>query len=176
MALVIREAALIGQVLMNNSKVMFSSKSDEWATPDGLYETLHAEFDFNVDGAATASNSRCTFYYCLDWVDALKQSWSTDSRWIIKPTVWLNPPYSQCYEFIAKAAEEARNGCTVVCLVPSRTDTRWFHDYVWDRETHQPQPGVEVRFLKGRLKFGGAKAGAPFPSMIVIFSPPPCRD
>lgn len=86
-------------------------------------------------------------------------------------TAFLNCPYSRCREFIAKAAEEAQKGCTVVCLVPARVDTRWFHDHVYDRATNGWRPGVEVRFLKGRLKFGEGKNSAPFPSMLVIFRP-----
>jgi site-specific DNA-methyltransferase (adenine-specific) len=89
--------------------------------------------------------------------------------WEVGRVYWLNPPYSKCREFMVKAAFEAQRGSTVVCLVPSRTDTRWWHDCVWDRVRHQPRPGVEVRFIKGRLKFGGATAGAPFPSVLVVF-------
>jgi hypothetical protein len=86
--------------------------------------------------------------------------------------VWLNPPYSRCREFVARAAEAARNGSTVVCLVPSRTDTRWW-DHVWDRDSHRPWPNVEVRFLKGRLKFGNSQNSAPFPSVVIVFRPRP---
>ena len=82
----------------------------------------------------------------------------------------MNPPYSKCRQFIEKAAREASKGATVVALVPSRTDTRWWHEYVWSGS--QPKPGVEVRFVKGRLKFGEGKNGAPFPSVVVIFRPP----
>lgn len=89
-------------------------------------------------------------------------------------TVFVNPPYSRCRAFMAKAALEAQRGVTVVCLVPSRTDTRWFHSVVWDCDLHCLRSGVEVRFVKGRLKFGGtgkAENSAPFPSMVVIFRP-----
>jgi phage N-6-adenine-methyltransferase len=147
-----------------NSNVMFSKQSDERSTPQALFDELNAEFSFDLDAAASCENAKCDEYFHRN---ALDEDWH-----IYSLSVFLNAPYSQCYEFIAKAAAEARKGCMVVCLLPSRTDTRWFHDYVWDRETHQPQPGVEVRFLKGRLKFGGAKVGAPLPSMTVVFRPP----
>ena len=159
---------------------MFSKQSDEWVTPQDVYDALDAEFRFAVDVAATNENTKAPFHFGpgSHVSDALlSETWGLDG-WIEAgdeygaPVFWCNPPYSKCREFVAKAAWEASEGCTVVCLVPSRTDTRWLHDHVWDRDRHQPQPGVEVRFLKGRLKFSGAKAGAPFPSMIVVFRPP----
>lgn len=153
-----------------NSALMFSRSTDEWATPQDTFEALHREFDFQLDAAASHENTKCEQFMSQD-MDALRQDWFEVVEWCDTQAVWLNPPYSKCREFIAKAAEEARKGCTVVCLVPSRTDTRWWHDYVWDREQHRPRPGVEVRFLKGRLKFGGATSGAPFPSVVVVFRP-----
>lgn len=157
---------------MNNA-LMFSKASDEWSTPQAFFDELNAEFGFDVDAAATEDNGWVDGdYFGLDHRipeqrDALAvENWRPYGR-----TVWLNPPYSKCREFIAKAAEEARKGCTVVCLVPARTDTRWFHEHVWDAATHRPRPGVEVRFIKGRLKFGGATAGAPFPSVVIVFRP-----
>jgi site-specific DNA-methyltransferase (adenine-specific) len=149
-----------------NSALMFSRASDEWATPYDLFQRLHAEFWFTLDAAATAENAKTPAYLSAE-LDALTLAWSG--------TVWLNPPYSQCARFIAKAAAESRRGCTVVCLVPARTDTRWFHAHIWDADQHQPRPGVEVRFLKGRLKFGDSPNSAPFPSLIVIFRPAPAQ-
>lgn len=153
--------------------VMFSSASDEWATPEGVFNALNAEFGFDHDAAATADNSWVDGDYFgpdhrLKWMrDALTvENWSPYG-----PVIWLNPPYSKCREFIAKAAEESRKGCTVVCLVPSRTDTRWWHEHVWDSVRNCARPGVEVRFLKGRLKFGASANSAPFPSVVVIFRP-----
>lgn len=148
-----------------NSALMFSKATDEWATPQDFFDRLHAEFGFALDAAANYENAKCLRYL----TDALGLSW----RGLIDAgeAIWLNPPYSMCREFIAKSAEEAHKGCTVVCLVPSRTDTRWWHEHVWNQETHQPRPGVEIRFIKGRLKFGGAKAGAPFPSVVIVFRP-----
>jgi len=93
----------------------------------------------------------------------------------IQPTAcgWLNPPYSRglCAKFIAKAAEERRQGFLTVMLLPARTDTKAFHAHIYDASTGQPRPGVEIRFLPGRLKFGGSTNSAPFPSMIVVFRP-----
>lgn len=150
-----------------NSAVMFSASSDEWETPQPLFDALHEEFDFDCDGAASSMNAKSDNWFGLDHSeqnrrDALAVPWEA-------MTVWLNPPYSRCREFIAKAAAEARIGSTVVCLVPSRTDTRWWHEHVWDAAQHRPRPGVDVRFLKGRVKFGAATAGAPFPSVVIIF-------
>lgn len=146
---------------------MFSKATDEWATPREFFAKLDAEFEFDVDAAASRENAKCRVWYG-EKIDALAlKSWATTPC-----SIWLNPAYSHCREFIAKAAEEARKGCTVVCLVPSRTDTRWWHEHVWDDEKHQPREGVEIRFIRGRLKFGGSKNSAPFPSVIVIFRPP----
>lgn len=146
--------------------VMFSKASDEWETPQDTFDALHAEFQFDLDAAASAENHKCGVWYG-GAIDALAlKSWAT-----VPCSVWLNPPYSRCAEFIAKAAEEAQKGCTVVCLVPARTDTRWWHQHVWDHESHLPWPGVEIRFIKGRLKFGTSENSAPFPSVVVIFRP-----
>lgn len=153
-----------------NSALMFSRATDEWATPQGTFDALHREFDFQLDAAASHENTKCEQFMSQE-IDALRQDWFAAVDWFDTQAVWLNPPYSKCREFIAKAAEEARKGCTVVCLVPSRTDTRWWHDHVWDAAQHRPRPGVEVRFLKGRLKFGGAAHGAPFPSVVIVFRP-----
>lgn len=150
-----------------NSALMFSKASDEWSTPIALYNALDAEFRFDVDAAATRENCLTPVYFGLDHpfqCDALNMEWFPYGR-----TFWLNPPYSKCRDFIGKAAQQTGKGCTVVCLVPARTDTRWWHEHVWDRQKEQPRPGVEIRFVKGRLKFGGATVGAPFPSVVIIF-------
>lgn len=155
-----------------NSALMFSKASDEWSTPKDFWDALHEEFHFTVDAAASTANAKCGIWFgpgglCEDAL-ALKD-WRPDDG---VRAVWLNPPYSRCREFIAKAADEARtHALTVVCLVPSRTDTRWWHESVWDRASHLPRPGVEIRFVKGRLTFGGAPAGAPFPSVVIVFRP-----
>lgn len=153
-----------------NSALMFSKATDEWATPQDTFDALHREFEFSLDAAANNGNAKCEHFMSQE-LNALACDWFAAVELLDTLAVWLNPPYSKCREFIAKAAEEARKGCTVVCLVPSRTDTRWWHEHVWDRDTHRPRPGVEVRFIKGRLKFGGATAGAPFPSVVIVFRP-----
>lgn len=162
-----------------NTAVMFSRRSDEWETPQALFDALDGEFGFMLDAAATHENKKGdegTAYITaaedalsVDWLEWMKGDdgeppWAT---W----AVWLNPPYSRCAEFVAKAAAESKKGCTVVMLLPARTDTRYFHDYIWDAKGHQPRLDVQIRFLKGRLKFGDAKDSAPFPSMVVVFKP-----
>lgn len=148
------------------STVVFSRASDEWSTPQDFFDRLNAEFQFDVDVAASAANTKCAIFISSEG-DALRLPWTCAGD-----VCWMNPPYSRCREFITKAAQEARQGCTVVCLVPSRTDTRWWHEHVWDACTNRVRPGVEVRFVKGRLKFGGSSNSAPFPSVVVIFRPP----
>lgn len=158
-----------------NSALMFSKASDEWRTPRETFEALDAEFGFDLDVAASAENCWKENYLGPDRgrpdrVDALTADWAS-----LGPVCWMNPPYSQCRAFMAKAAAEAQKGCTVVCLVPSRTDTRWWHEHVWDTQFYQPRRYVEVRFIKGRLKFGGAACGAPFPSVVIVFRSAPCH-
>jgi phage N-6-adenine-methyltransferase len=152
-----------------NKDVMFGRATDEWRTPQEFFEALDAEFGFDVDVAATADNRWKERYFGLDHdyqKNALEMQWFPYGK-----AFWMNPPYSQCREFIAKAAEQARRGCTVVALVPSRTDTRWWHEHVWNAETNQPREGVEIRFIKGRLKFGTSANSAPFPSVVIVFRP-----
>lgn len=155
-----------------NSALMFSKASDEWETPQDFYDTLRAEFEFALDVAASAENTKCHW-----WLgpgspyhhDALScYGWGGICGF---EAIWMNPPYSRCREFIARAAEERKGGSLVVALVPARTDTRWFHEHVWDAAKHRPRKGIEVRFIKGRLKFGDGKNSAPFPSMLVVFRP-----
>lgn len=153
---------------MNNA-LMFSSKSDEWSTPPDFFAALNSEFDFTTDAACTPHNGMPVRQHIFD---ALECDWSDDGDYS-EARVFVNPPYSRgkAAKFIAKASEEARNGATVVMLLPARTDTRAFHAHIWDAAAHRPRPGVEVRFLPGRLKFGGCKDPAPFPSMVVVFRP-----
>lgn len=140
-----------------NTDLMFSSKTDMWATPQWLFDQLNQEFNFDVDVCATAQNAKCPRYYTQDQ-DGLCMPW--------EGCVWCNPPYGRTIgAWVRKAWEASASGSTVVMLIPARTDTRWFHDYIYQKDR------VEIRFLKGRLKFGEAKNAAPFPSMIVIFRP-----
>jgi len=150
-----------------NTTVLFSSRSDEWATPAAVFDQLHAEFDFQLDLAASATNHKCARWWGIA-DDALTQTWHTAGQ-----RGWLNPPYSRTLsaKFIAKAAVERHAGFLTVMLLPARTDTRAFHTHIYDASRWQPRPGVELRFLPGRLRFGTSRSGAPFPSMIVIFRP-----
>ena len=136
---------------------MFSSNSDEWSTPQGFYDQIDKEFHFNLDPCATEENHKCeNFFTAAD--DGLSRSWEGQR-------VFCNPPYSNIVEWVKKSYEEGHKAHTMVALlIPARTDTRYFHDYILNR--------AEIRFLKGRLKFGEAKHPAPFPSMLVIYKGP----
>lgn len=135
-------------------KALFTSNSDEWATPQDVYDMLNKEFSFNLDPCATEENHKCKKYYTTE-TDGLLQKWGGCR-------VFCNPPYSNISAWVEKAFRETRNDNTlVVLLIPSRTDTRYFHDFIYQR--------AEIRFIKGRLKFGDSKSSAPFPSMVVIF-------
>ena len=139
---------------MNNIEVMFSSKSDEWATPQHIFDELNNEFGFDLDVCANESNHKCDDYYSIE-DDGLSKDWSGRR-------VFCNPPYSNIAEWVKKAFYETKSDNTlVVLLIPSRTDTKYFQNYIYNRS--------EIRFIKGRLKFGNSKNSAPFPSMIVIF-------
>lgn len=136
-----------------NTKTIFSSKTDEWETPQEFFDILNLEFDFEVDVCALPENAKCEMYYTPE-MDGLKQDW--------KGRCWCNPPYGrQIGNWIKKAFDSVGEGCPlVVLLLPARTDTKWFHEYLYGK--------AEIRFIKGRLKFGDSKNGAPFPSMVVI--------
>ena len=140
-----------------NKEVMFSSATDNWATPQDFFDKLNAEFHFDLDVCADESNHKCDKYYTKQQ-DGLTMPW--------KGIVWCNPPYGrEIGLWVRRALFASVGGATVVMLIPARTDTKWFHDYIYKREN------VEVRFVKGRLKFGNSKNSAPFPSMIVVFKP-----
>lgn len=127
---------------MKNLKVHFSSQHDNWKTPEEFYEKLNEEFNFDYDPCPLNS----TF-------DGLEQEWGGVN--------FVNPPYSKIANWCKKAFEEAQKGKTVVMLIPSRTDTRYWHDYIMKAK--------EIRFIKGRLKFNGSKNSAPFPSAVIVF-------
>jgi len=138
-----------------NTELMFSSKTDLWSTPQDFFNELDREFHFGIDVCATEENAKCKNFYDKK-TDGLKQNWGGYG------TIWCNPPYGKeiaCW--VEKAAQTSQSGETVVMLLPARTDTKWFHEYIYNK--------AEIRFVKGRLKFGDAKASAPFPSMIVVF-------
>ena len=136
------------------SKALFMSNTDLWATPQAFFDKLNEEFGFTTDVCALPENAKCGHFFTAEQ-DGLKQEW--------RGVCWMNPPYGRTIGlWVAKAAEAARGGATVVCLLPARTDTRWWHEHCL---------GAEVRFVRGRLKFGGSKNSAPFPSAVVIFRP-----
>lgn len=135
--------------------VHFSSKTDDWATPQDLFDKLNNHFNFTLDVCASDDNAKCSEYFTVD-DDGLQQDWTRTSG-----AVWMNPPYGRGIgEWMRKAYEAGQQGKTVVCLVPARTCTAWWHDYAVKGD---------VLFLRGRLKFGNAKNSAPFPSAIVVF-------
>lgn len=160
----------LGGARVNNA-LMFSSKSDEWSTPQWLFDELHHEFDFQIDLAASEDNRKLVTFYSQE-NSALEASWMTDPRHVARRG-FCNPPYSRGLQkkFIAKAADERRRGFLTVMLLPARTDTAAFHDHIYDEMKWQSREGVEIRLLRGRLKFGGCKDSAPFPSMVVVFRP-----
>jgi len=134
--------------------VMFSSKTVVWETPQNLYEELNNVFHFTTDVCALPENAKCENYYSPEQ-DGLAQDWRGDC-------CWMNPPYGrEISKWMKKAYESSLDGATVVCLIPARTDTRWWHDYVGK--------AAHIEFLKGRLKFGNSKDSAPFPSALVVF-------
>ena len=133
---------------------MVSSLSVEWGTPQALFDGLNAEFGFTLDVCATPGNAKCARYYSpAD--DGLRQEWAG--------VCWCNPPYGrEIGKWVRKAFEAVQRGSTVVCLLPARTDTNWWHAYVMHGE---------VRFLRGRLYFNDGRGRAPFPSAVVVFRP-----
>ena len=139
-----------------NKKALFSSQNPSWSTPQYLFDELDAEFGFTLDPCADDDNHKCGHYYTEEQ-DGLAQDWSGE-------VVFCNPPYGhQIGKWVEKAFREVyAGGCrTAVLLLPARTETRWFHDFIYHR--------AEVRFIKGRLRFSGATVNAPFPSMVVVF-------
>ena len=132
---------------------LFQSGSCEWETPQDVFDELDQEFGFVVDVCAAPENAKCKHFYSRQ-DDGLAQDWPSPA--------WMNPPYGrEIGKWLKKAWDEARRGKTVVCLIPSRTDTKWWHDYVMKAD--------EIRFVRGRLRFGGHKCSAPFPSAVVVF-------
>ena len=138
------------------NRVLFSSQSIMWETPKAFFDSLNAKYCFTTDVCAVKGNTKCRHFYSPQ-EDGLKQAW--------KGRCWMNPPYgrNETGKWVEKAYKESLNGCLVVALLPARTDTRWFHQFIYK------QVNVTVRFLKGRLKFGNSLYPAPFPSMLVCF-------
>ena len=140
-------------------EAMFSSKSGEWETPQDFYERLNRAYDFNLDPCCTEETAKCKKYFTKE-EDGLNKSWKGHR-------VFMNPPYGRKIgEWLKKAHEEGtKPQTTVVCLIPSRTDTKYWHKYCMKAD--------EIYFVKGRLKFGNSSNAAPFPSVVVVFRGPP---
>jgi phage N-6-adenine-methyltransferase len=147
-----------------------SSATDQWATPKSYFNSL-TEFNFTLDVCALSSSAKAPTWYGPDHTDPTKldglvQDWATDAAGGV---VWMNPPYGRTIgDWMHKAVAESDKGATVVCLVPSRTDTAWFQDTALAR---QAMGRAEIRFIRGRLKFGTSKNPAPFPNCLVVFRP-----
>ena len=137
-----------------NIKACLSSKNDQWTTPQDFFDKLNDEFHFDLDPCADEYNHKCEEYFTREQ-DGLMQDWGGH-------TVFCNPPYGhEIGKWVKKSWEESKKNTTVVMLIPARTDTAYFHDYIYRK--------AEIRFIRGRLKFGQATQGAPFPSMVVVF-------
>lgn len=134
------------------NKGLFSSGSVDWETPQNLFDEYDQQFHFTLDVCANSENAKCEKYFTVG-DDGLSQDW--------QGVCWMNPPYGrEIGKWMTKVYKSSLNGATVVCLIPARTDTRWWHEYAMKGE---------IRFLRGRIRFVGGKSCAPFPSAIVIF-------
>ena len=138
---------------MSLNKAMFTSDRDDWETPQAFFDEWNARFGFTLDVCATPENSKCARFYTREQ-DGLAQKWDG--------VCWMNPPYGrEIGHWVKKAYESSLLGAMVVCLLPARTDTAWWHDYVL--------PHAEVHFIRGRIRYVGAKSAAPFPSAVAVF-------
>lgn len=136
---------------------LYSCRSEEWPTPQDFFDTLNAEFAFTLDPCATPQTAKCRHYFTKA-DDGLLQDWGTHR-------VFCNPPYGRAMrEWARKCHQSASRGATVVLLAHARTDTRWFHEWVYGKAD-------ELRFIKGRLRFGNGRQTAPFPSLVAVFRP-----
>jgi phage N-6-adenine-methyltransferase len=145
---------------MTISSTLYSSRTDEWPTPRSFFNELNAEFKFTLDPCASKTNTTCATFFTKN-EDGLMQDWKNHR-------VFCNPPYGKTMrEWAKKCYEASQGGALVVLLAHARTDTRWFHDWVYDK-------AHEIRFVRGRLKFGDGRQSAPFPSMIAVFLPQKC--
>ena len=135
---------------------LFSSKNEVWATPQDFYDELNKEFNFTLDPCANSNNAKCNKYFTEEQ-DGLVQDWEGH-------VVFCNPPYGRkIYNWVKKCFNESKKpNTTVVMLIPARTDTKYFHEFIYHK-------AKEIRFIKGRLKFGNSENSAPFPSMIIVF-------
>ena len=140
---------------MANIKGCMSSNSNEWATPQAFFDELDREFHFTLDPCSTHENAKCAKHYTAE-DDGLSKDWGGER-------VFCNPPYGRAIkDWVEKCAKEAKKPETlVVMLIPARTDTKYFHQYIYGQ--------AELRFIPGRLHFNDGPQGAPFPSMVVVF-------
>lgn len=140
---------------MHNTEVMFSSKTDQWATPQDFFDKLDEEFHFTLDPCADSNNAKCKKFYTKEQ-DGLLQDWGGE-------TVFCNPPYGrEVRHWVKKCYEESQKPNTkVVLLIFARTDTSYFHEYIYGK--------AEIRFIRGRLYFGDGRGRSPFPSMVCVF-------
>ena len=140
---------------MADIKACFSSKTDNWATPQDFFDKLNEEFHFTLDPCADEVNHKCDKFFTREQ-DGLSQDWGGN-------VVFCNPPYGkEIADWVQYSYEQSKKpNTTVVMLIPARTDTRYFHNYIYGK--------AEIRFIKGRLKFGDATSAAPFPSMVVVY-------
>ena len=142
----------LGTLWEKRMEVHFSSKTDLWSTPLDFYDKYNKKYNFEIDVCALPENSKCSKFFTPEQ-DGLNQKWVG--------TCWMNPPYGrEIKKWVKKAYESSLNGATVVCLLPARTDTTWWHDYCIKGD---------IEFIRGRLKVGGSKNSAPFPSAVIVF-------
>lgn len=138
-----------------NTSLMFSSDDQTWETPIEFFNRCNREFRFTIDVCATDFTAKCRRYYTPE-IDALEQDWSNE-------ICWMNPPYGREIKvWVKKAYEESLRGSVVVCLIPARPDTTYWHEYIFPYATR-------IDFIKGRLKFGNSTNSAPFPSALIVF-------
>ncbi|MGD1036370.1 MAG: DNA N-6-adenine-methyltransferase [Roseiarcus sp.] len=136
---------------------LYSSRSEEWPTPRSFYDALNKEFHFSLDACASKENAKCGMFFTKD-DDGLTRDWGAHR-------VFCNPPYGKTMrQWARKCFEASQRGATVVLLAHARTDTRWFHQWVYGK-------AAEIRFVKGRLRFGDGTQSAPFPSLVAVFLP-----
>ena len=142
---------------MTISSALYSSRSEEWPTPQSFFDQLNEEFRFTLDPCATRSNAKCGRYFTKRQ-NGLEQNWG-------RHRVFCNPPYGrEMRAWARKCFEASRRGALVVLLAHARTDTRWFHDWVYGK-------AAEIRFVRGRLRFGDGTQSAPFPSLVAVYRP-----
>ena len=135
---------------------LYSSQTDEWSTPQCFFDALNDEFKFTLDPCATPENAKCPAFFTKAQ-DGLEQDWRTHR-------VFCNPPYGRAVlAWARKSYEASQRGALVVLLIHARTDTRWFHEWVYGK--------AELRFVRGELRFGGSNQSAPFPSLVAIYRP-----